>query len=73
MPYQTKFGLLCILEFKLNQYPSDGNLYFNYDERIGDCEILNEWDMEKLAIEKSQNYVEELKRYMEGEYRGYCQ
>ena len=46
---------------------------FKNGERIGDCEIHNDWDIEKLAIEKSQNYAEEIKRYMEGEYRGYCQ
>ena len=45
---------------------------FKNGERIGNCEIHNDWDMEKLAIEKSPYYAEGIKRYTEGEYRRYC-
>ncbi len=45
---------------------------FKNGERIGNCEIHNDWDLEKLAIEKSPNYAVEIKRYTEGEYRRYC-
>ena len=42
-------------------------------KRIGECKIFNEWDIEKVAVERSRSYAEKIKEYTEYEYRIYCE
>ena len=45
---------------------------FKNGKRIGECKILSEWDLEKLAVERSPSFADEFKRYTHRINSQYC-
>jgi len=41
-------------------------------KRIGECKIINEWDIEKAAVERSPTYAENVKRNTKQVNRMFC-
>ena len=45
---------------------------FINDERIGECKILNIWDLEKVKVDMSPSFADQIKRYIDKVNDDFC-